>query len=150
MTITPEAKNRIQEWENSLPDSDNSVDVSSRMGIHAYRAAMARAWGATKQRTTITLEDADAAILLGQYQAKTREHYAPSAGDTVRDKHISRVENAIRQAGQINLRDLRKLVNADRFREDFDRALEWLQRQKKIVMQDAPRKQKIVAWVQGQ
>jgi hypothetical protein len=145
MTVDPEAKRRIEQWESALPDVEN-VDLQSRMGVHVWRAAMARAWGATKQRNQITVQDAEAALALGEYQRRMREHYAPSAGDSVRDKHISRVENAIRQAGQISMRDLRRLVNADRFRDDFDRAIEWLTKRGRIATTEVGR-QRMIAWI---
>ena len=63
LTIAPAARQRLTEWENALPDTDElDRDLSSRMGLHAWRAAMARAWGAMPQRTEIALDDADAAI----------------------------------------------------------------------------------------
>jgi hypothetical protein len=110
---------------------------------------MARAWGAMPQRTEITLEDADAAILLGEYQVRMREFYAPAAGESARDKHISIVENAVKHAGQISLRELRTRTNANRFREDFDRAMTWLENNGKIVIRDAPKNSKLVCWVSG-
>jgi hypothetical protein len=88
MTIASEAKRRLQDWENALPDDeDMDRDRSSRMGLHARCVAMARAWGAIPQRTEMTVEDADAAIQLGEYQVKMRQYTRPRpvtvrSGDT--------------------------------------------------------------------
>ena len=59
---------------------------------------MARAWGGIPQRAEITVEDAEAAILLGEYQVKMRQHYAPTPGDSPRWKHLNMVRAAIEQA----------------------------------------------------
>jgi hypothetical protein len=91
MKIAPEARRKISEWLGGIGDQDNGIDRASRMGLHVYRAAMARAWGATKQRLEITVEDADAAILLGQYQIRMREYYAPVQGDDKKAKALNLV-----------------------------------------------------------
>jgi hypothetical protein len=128
MSIAPEAKRRLQEWENALPeDLDMDRDLSSRMGLHVWRAAMARAWGGIPQRTEITIEDAEAAIKLGAYQVKMRQFYAPTPGDSPRWKHLNAVKAAVELAGQISVRDLRRSVRGDRFPEDFEWALKYLE-----------------------
>jgi hypothetical protein len=147
MTIAPEAQRRLTDWENSLPDDeDTDRDLSSRMGLHVRRAAMARAWGAVPQRTQISTEDADAAIRLGDYQVKMRQYYAPAAGDSPRWRHLNLVKDAIEQAGQVNLRDLRRKVRGDRFPEDFDWALKYLEGRGQIVVRESG-KSRIVCWV---
>lgn len=147
MTIAPEAKERLQEWENALPDDeDMERDLSSRMGLHVWRAAMARAWGAIPQRTEITIEDADAAIKLGEYQVRMRQYYAPTPGDSPRWRHLNAVKAAVEQAGQISVRDLRRGVHGERFPEDFDWALEYLERRGQIVMRKEGRSP-LVCWV---
>ncbi|MFZ0915021.1 MAG: bifunctional DNA primase/polymerase [Candidatus Korobacteraceae bacterium] len=146
MTIATAAKERLQEWENALPDDeDMDRDLSSRMGLHVWRAAMARAWGATAQRTEITVEDADAAIRLGEYQVKMRQYYAPTPGDSPKWRHLNAVKAAIEQAGQISLRDLRRTVRGDRFPEDFDWSLAYLEKRGRIVARKEGRAQ-IVCW----
>lgn len=147
ITISPQAKHRLQEWENALPeDEDMDRDLSSRMGLHVWRVAMARAWGAIPQRTEITIEDADAAIQLGEYQVKMRQHYAPTPGDSPRWRHLNAVKAAIEQAGQITLRDLRRKVRADRFPEDFDFALKYLESRSQIVARESG-KSRLLCWV---
>jgi hypothetical protein len=134
MTIALEAKRRLQDWENALPDDvDMDRDLSSRMGLHVWRAAMARAWGAITQRTEITVEDADAAIQLGEYQVKMRQFYAPTSGDSPKWRHLNAVKAAIEQAGQISVRELRRATHSDRFPEDFDWALKYLESRGQIV-----------------
>lgn len=119
MTIAPAAKQRLQDWENALPDDeDMDRDLSSRMGLHVWRAAMARAWGAIPQRTEITLEDADAAVRLGEYQVKMRQYYAPTPGDSPKWRHLNAVKAAVEQAGQISMRDLRRAVRGDVLHQD--------------------------------
>jgi hypothetical protein len=148
MTIAPEAKRRIQEWENNLLDEDDlGRDLSSRMGLHVWRAAMARAWGAIPQRVEITLEDADAAIRLGEYQVKMRQYYSAIPGDSPRALHLNSVTMSIEQAGQLSLRDLKGKVRGDRWPEDFDWAIDRLQKRGQVVVRDMPRKQKLVCWV---
>jgi hypothetical protein len=148
MSIAPEAKARIQEWENSLPDEDDmDRDLSSRMGLHVLRAAMARAWGAIPQRVEITAEDADAAIKLGEYQVKMRQHYAAIPGESARTRHLNAVAMTIEQAGQITLRDLRHMVRGDRWPEDFEWAIEYWQKRRKVVIKELPRKQRLLCWV---
>ena len=116
MAIAPAAKRRLEEWENSLPDDeDMDRDLSSRMGLHVWRAAMGRAWGAIPQRIEITLEDAEAAILLGEYQVRMRQYYAPTPGDSPKWRHLNAVRAAVELAGQISIRDLRRSVRGDRF-----------------------------------
>jgi hypothetical protein len=147
MTIAPEAKRRLQDWENALPDDvDMDRDLSSRMGLHVWRAAMARAWGAIPQRTEITLEDAEAAIKLGAYQVKMRQFYAPTPGDSPRWKHLNAVKAAVELAGQISERDLRRAVRGDRFPEDFEWAVKYLENRGQIVIQKQGRS-KMVCWV---
>lgn len=147
MTIEPKAKGRLQEWENSLPDDDDSErDLSSRMGLHVWRAAMARSWGAIPQRTQITIEDADAAIRLGEYQVKMRLYYAPTPGDSPRWRHLNVVKAAIEVAGQTAVRALRRTVHADRFPEDFDWALSYLEKRGTIVIRKDGRAQ-VACWV---
>jgi len=146
MTIAPAAKQRLQDWENALPDDeDMDRDLSSRMGLHVWRAAMARAWGAIPQRTEITLEEADAAIRLGEYQVKMRQFYAPTPGDSPKWRHLNAVKAAVEQAGQISVRDLRRAVRGDRFPEDFDWALAYLEKRGRIVARKEGRAQ-IVCW----
>jgi hypothetical protein len=149
MTIATEAKRRLQEWENALPDDeDMDRDISSRMGLHVWRAATARAWGAIPQRTEITVEDADAAIRLGEYQVKMRQYYAPTPGDSPKWRHLNAVKAAVEQAGQISVRDLRRSVRGDRFPEDFDWALAYLEKRGQTALIPGKRKdQRIVAWV---
>ena len=128
LTIAQAAHERLMDWENALPDSDElDRDLSSRMGLHAWRAAMARAWGAMPQRREITVEDADAAIRLGEYQVKMRQYYAPTPGDSPSWRHLNAVKAAIEQAGQIRLRDLRRNVRGDSYPEDFDWAIKYLE-----------------------
>ena len=147
MTVAPEAKRRMLEWENSIvDDTEMEIDYSSRMGLHIKRAAMARAWGAIPQRTEITVEDADAAIQLGEYQLKMRERYAPISGDSARWQHWNAVKMLIKQSGQITLRDLRQGVRGDRFPEDFEGALSFLERRGRIVIRELPKKRKLVIW----
>ncbi len=147
MTIAPEAKRRLQEWENALPDDeDMDRDLTSRMGLHVWRAAMARAWGAIPQRMEITVEDAEAAIKLGGYQVKMRQFYAPTPGDSPRWKHLNAVKAAVELAGQISLRDLRRGVRGDRFPEDFEWALKYLESRGQIVTRKQGRSP-IVGWV---
>ena len=145
--IAPEAKRRLEEWENALPeDEDMDRDLSSRMGLHVWRAAMARAWGAIPQRNEITIEDADVAILLGEYQVKMRQYYAPTPGDSPRWRHLNLVKAAIEQAGQITLRDLRRKVRAERFPEEFDWALKYLEGRSQIVARQSG-KSRLLCWV---
>lgn len=147
MTIAPAAKRRLEDWENALPDDeDMDRDLSSRMGLHIWRAAMARAWGAIPQRTEIMVEDAEAAIKLGEYQVKMRQYYAPTPGDSPRWKHLNAVKAAVEQAGQISLRDLRRTVRADRFPEDFDWALTYLDKRGHVVTRKEG-KSKTLCWV---
>jgi hypothetical protein len=148
MTVAPDARRRLEEWENALPDEeDMDRDLSSRMGLHVWRAAMARAWGAIPQRTEITLEDAEAVIKLGEYQIKMRQRYAPTPGDSPKWKHLNAVKAAIEQAGRITLRDLRMEVRGDRFPEDFDWSLAYLEKRGQIVSQPGKRKnQRVFAW----
>jgi hypothetical protein len=149
MAIAPEAKRRLQDWENALPeDVDMDRDLSSRMGLHTWRAAMARAWGAIPQRTEITVEDPDAAIQLGEYQVKMRQFYAPTPGDSPKWRHLNAVKAAIEQAGQITRRELQRAVNGDRFPEDFDWALAYLEKRGQITSIAGKRKnQNTLAWV---
>jgi hypothetical protein len=112
-----------------------------------YRAAMARAGGARKQRTEISVEDADAAILLGQYQVKQREYYAPALGDDKKSQRLNLVRQTIKNAGAVTLRELKDKVHASRFSEHFDWALAWLAKHEEILIQDLPRKQKLIVWV---
>jgi hypothetical protein len=148
MTIAETAKRRIEEWENNLPDDeDMDRDLSSRMGLHVWRAAMARAWGGIPQRAEITVEDAEAAILLGEYQVKMRQHYAPTPGDSPRWKHLNMVRAAIEQAGQVTVRDLRRSVRGDRFPEDFDWAIKYLEARGQIAKLESERKKITLAWV---
>lgn len=148
MTIAEAAKKRLEDWENSLPDDeDMDRDLSSRMGLHVWRAAMARAWGGIPQRTEITVEDAEAAILLGEYQVKMRQHYAPTPGDSPRWKHLNMVRAAVEQAGQITVRDLRRVVRGDRFPEDFDWAIKYLETRGQIAKLESDRKKITLAWV---
>jgi hypothetical protein len=149
LTIAPAARQRLTDWENALPDTDElDRDLSSRMGLHAWRAAMARAWGAMPQRTEITVEDADAAIRLSEYQVKMRQYYAPTPGDSPKWRHLNAVKAAIEQAGQITVRDLRRKVNGDHFPEDFDWALAYLEKRGLIVSIPGKRKnQTVYAWV---
>ena len=149
LTISPAARQRLTEWENALPDSDElDRDLSSRMGLHAWRAAMARAWGAMPQRTEITVEDADAAIRLGDYQVKMRQYYAPTPGDSPKWRHLNAVKAAIEQAGQITLRELRRKVHGDAFPEDFDWAIAYLGKRGQATVLPGKRKnQAVLAWV---
>jgi hypothetical protein len=149
LTIAADARRRLEEWENALPeDEDMDRDLTSRMGLHVWRAAMARAWGAMPQRLEINLEDADAAILLGDYQVKMRQHYAPTPGDSPKWRHLNAVKAAIEQAGQITLRDLRRKVCGDRFPEDFDWALAYLEKRGQIkILPGKRRDQQVLCWV---
>jgi hypothetical protein len=147
VTIAPGAKRRLLEWENALPeDEDMDRDLHSRMGLHVWRAAMARAWGSIPQRTEITVEDADAAIELGEYQVKMRQYYAPTTGDSPRWKHLNAVKAAIELAGQISVRDLRRRVRGERFPEDFDWALTYLEKRGQILVKKEGRSH-IVCWI---
>ena len=112
------------------------------------RAAMARAWGAIPQRTEITIEDADAAIQLGEYQVKMRQYYAPTPGDSPRWKHLNAVKAAIELAGQIKVRDLRREVRGDRFPEDFDWALKYLESRGTIATRKSGRSE-MACWITG-
>ena len=96
------------------------------MGLHVYRAAMARAWGARKQRLEISAEDMDAGILLGQYQVRMREHYAPIVGDDPKARALNLVRQTIRNAGSLTLRELKTKVHSERFSVQFDWAIVWL------------------------
>jgi hypothetical protein len=145
MTISAEARRMIQNWLVTISDQDDGIDRASRMGLHVYRAAMARAWGGRKQRLEISAEDADAAILLGHYQIKQREYYAPVLGDDAKSKALNLVRQTIRNAGQITLRDLRRRVNSDRFSERFEWALEWLTKRRQIVVEAQGRGQ-LIRW----
>ena len=149
LTIAPAARQRLTEWENALPDTDElDRDLSSRMGLHAWRAAMARAWGAMPQRTEIALDDADAAIQLGEYQVKMRQYYAPTPGDSPRWRHLNAVKAAIEQAGQITRRELRVSVRGNHFPEDFDWALTYLENRGQITSIPGKRKNQLVyAWL---
>jgi len=147
MTIAPEARQRLQDWENALPDDeDMDRDLTSRMGLHVWRAAMARAWGAIPQRTEITVEDADAAIKLGEYQVKMRQYYAPTTGDNPKWRHLNAVKAAIEQAGQISIRELRRTVRGDRFPEDFDWSIDYLKKRGAVVVRKEG-KSLTVCWV---
>ena len=145
MTIAPGVKQRIQDWENALPE-DADRDLSSRMGLHVWRVAMGRAWGAIPQRTEITVEDAEAAIRLGEYQVKMRQYYAPTVGDSPRWRHLNAVKAAIEVAGQITVRDVRVKVRGSRFPEDFDWALSYLEKRGQIVTRKEGRSTSI-CWV---
>jgi len=104
MTIAHAAKRRLQEWEDALPDDDDmDRDLSSRMGLHVWRAAMARAWGAIPQRTEITVEDAEAAIRLGDFQVKMRQYYAPTPGDSPKWRHLNAVKDGYCHPWQVRL-----------------------------------------------
>ncbi len=148
MQVAPEAKKKITEWLSAIPTAVDHVDRVSRMGLHVYRCAMARAWGAKKQRTVISAEDADAAILLGQYQIRMREFYAPITGDDRRAKALNLVRHTIRTMGQITLNELRRQVHAERFSEQFEWALKWLESHHEIAMYKKGRTV-IVSWVAG-
>jgi len=151
MAIVPAAKRRLEEWENSLPDDeDMDRDLSSRMGLHVWRAAMARAWGAIPQRIEITLEDAEAAILLGEYQVRMRQYYAPTPGDSPKWRHLNAVRAAVEQAGQISIRDLRRSVRGDRFPEDFDWSVGYLEKRGLITRLSGARNQIVLGWVLDQ
>ena len=110
---------------------------------------MARAWGAMPQRTEITVEDADAAIQLGDYQVKMRQHYAPTPGDSPRWRHFNAVKAAIEQAGQITVRELRRKVRGDHFPEDFDMALAYLEKRGQITEIAGKRNSRTIAWVRS-
>jgi hypothetical protein len=147
LTIVPAARQRLTDWENALPDSDEmDRDLSSRMGLHVWRAAMARAWGAMPQRTEITVEDADAAIRLGEYQVKMRQYYAPTPGDSPKWRHLNAVKAAIEQAGQITVRDLRRKVHGGAYPEDFDWALSYMEKRRQITLRKDG-KRVAVCWV---
>ena len=147
MAIAPEARQRLQDWENALPDDeDMDRDLTSRMGLHVWRVAMARAWGAIPQRTEITVEDADAAIQLGEYQVKMRQYYAPTPGDNPKWRHLNAVKAAVEQAGQISIRGLRRTVRGDRFPEDFDWALVYLEKRGQVVTRKEG-KSRNICWV---
>ena len=61
------------------------------------------------------------------------------------DKLLNAVKAAIEQAGQISLRDLRRTVRGDRFPEDFDWSLAYLEKRGRIVARKEGRAQ-IVCW----
>jgi hypothetical protein len=134
MQVAPEARKKITEWLGTIPTGQDSVDRVSRMGLHVYRAAMARAWGSKPQRTVISAEDADAGILLGGYQIRQREYYAPIVGDDKRAKSLNLVRQTIRLKRKISLRDLRKQVHAERFSEQFEWAMKWLEAHGEIAV----------------
>ena len=115
-----------------------------------WRAAMARAWGAIPQRIEITLEDANAAILLGEYQVRMRQYYAPTPGDSPKWRHLNAVRAAIEQAGQISIRDLRRGVRGDRFPEDFDWSVGYLEKRGLITRLSGARNQIVLGWVLDQ
>ena len=145
MSVAPEAKRRIHRWLEGIGEQDDGIDRASRMGLHLYRAAMARAWGARKQRLEITAEDADAAVLLGEYQIRQREYYAPVLGDDPKAKALNVVRQTIRNLGRVSLRDLRRKVNSDRFSERFEWALEWLTKRREIMMEKQG-KSTVISW----
>src|SRR5205814_239635 len=91
------------------------LPVRLQYSLLLCRAAMARDWGAIPQRIEITLEDSEAAILLGEYQVRMRQYYAPTPGDSPKWRHLNGVRAAVEQAGQISIRDLRRSVRGDRF-----------------------------------
>ncbi len=135
MQMSTEAKKKISDWLHTIPTEVDHVDRVSRMGLHVYRCAMARAWGAKKQRTEITGEDADAAIALGRYQIAMREYYSPIGGDDRRSKALNLVRHTIRTMGRINQSALYKQVHAERFTEQFLWAVEWLEKHGEIWVQ---------------
>jgi hypothetical protein len=144
MIISSEAKCKIHDWLGTIGDQDDGIDRASRMGLHVYRAAMARAWGARKQRLEISAEDAEAAILLGEYQIRQREYYAPVVGDDGKARALNLVRQTIRNAGQITLRDLRRKVSSDRFSERFEWAMEWMTKRREIVIEKHGKSQLII------
>jgi hypothetical protein len=152
MTVSPEARQRLSDWEKeqaTLTPVDR-ID-RSRLGLHVWRAAMARAWGWMPIRTEITLEDADAAIRLGEYQVKMRQFYAPTGGDDRDATVIQTVRHTVRMVGQLTMRDLKLKVHADRMGKRFDTALDYLVRKNEITLLPGRRKdQQIVAWVRPQ
>ena len=150
MTVDPRAKKLLQDWEDGLPDEGSDTDLSSRMGLHAYRAAMGRAWAAKTQRLEISLEDAEAAVQLGQYQLAMREFYSPTVGDRPYDVHLNRVRDCIKTAGQLTWRELRLRVNATRFEQDFERIMDWLAANQTILITPAPKNSKVVTWIKAQ
>lgn len=95
----------------------------------------------------ITLEDADAAIQLGEYQVKMRQYYSAIPGDSPRALHLNAVTMAVEQAGQVSLRDLKRQVRADRWPEDFEWAIDRLQKRGEIVVRELPKKQRMIYWV---
>jgi hypothetical protein len=149
MPVDPRAKKLLKEWEDALPDTGSETDLSSRMGLHAFRAAMARAWGAIPQRDEITLEDAEAAVQLGTYRLAMRTFYAPTVGDRPYDVHLNRVRDCIKTSGRITWKALREKVNATRFENEFAKIMEWLVSEQAIVVTPAPRKSRLVTWVEG-
>jgi putative DNA primase/helicase len=150
MTVSPEARQRLGDWEKAqaaLTPLDH-ID-RSRLGLHVWRAAMARAWGWMPQRTEITLEDAEAAILLGEYQVKMRQFYAPSCGDDRDATAINTLRQAVQIAGRLSMRELKLKVHAARMGRRFNTALEYLTREGEIAVSPGSRKnQQVVGWVQ--
>jgi hypothetical protein len=148
MTVSEDAKRRLNEWDKeqaALSPLDH-ID-RSRLGLHVWRAAMARAWGALPQRTEITLEDADGAIRLGEYQVKMRQYYAPPGGDDRDATAINTVRQAIRVSGRLSLYELKRRVHADRMGRRFNTSMEYLQRQGEITLLPRMPKGQTVAWV---
>ena len=138
MTVAAEAKRKIHDWLGGIGEQDDGIDRASRMGLHVYRAAMARAWGARNQRLEISAEDADAAVQLGEYQIRQREYYAPVLGDDAKSRALNVVRQTIRNAGRITLRDLRRKVSSDHLHSNFDffRFTSYLKRLKLVRRSD--------------
>ena len=147
MTVAPEARKKIAEWLGSIATGQDAVDRTSRMALHVFRACLARTWAARPQRTVITAEDADAGILLGEYQIKMREFYWPVGGDDRRSVALNRVRSAVRTKGRITLRDLKRQLRAENFSEQFEWSLHWLQEHDEIVLIKEGRQKITVAWV---
>ena len=64
----------------------------------------------------------------------------------IREQRLHRVRQKIRELSEVTLRDLKRKVHAERFSEQFDWAVDWLEKNGKIVVESAGNRQKLILW----
>lgn len=112
--LSPSADSRalMNEWFSNLDTRLPEGVSKSRLNIHAWRAALHRAW--LLGHKFILPDDTDAGIQLAEYQADMREWYMPSEGETKQARWEAKLRKAMRGSRRITLRELRRKTNANR------------------------------------
>ena len=130
--LSPNGRALLNEWFVRLSDELKEKEIpAARLNTHALRVALHQAW--LRGHANILESDVDAGIKVADFQAKMREHYSPTEGETREAQWEARIMKVMRAKRSLPYRELQKLCNAPHAGTGvWERAIAGLMRDKRI------------------